>query len=116
MAPAGSHLVTKGGRLQLTRAEPRHHCRPSVDVLFGSVASEYGAAAIGGLLTGMGRDGAEGLLEIRRAGGATLAQDEATSVVYGMPREAMLIGAVERVLPLTDIGPAISALAGRMSS
>jgi len=116
MAPAGSHLIVKGGRLQLTRAEPRHHCRPSVDVLFESVAREYGAAAIGGLLTGMGRDGAEGLLQIRRAGGATLGQDEATSVVYGMPREAQLIGAVERVLPLGAIGPAISALAGQGSA
>ena len=60
----------------------------------------------------MGRDGAAGLLAIRRAGGLTIAQDEATSVVYGMPREAVLLGAAERVLPLAEIGPAIAALRG----
>ena len=75
------------------------------------MASALGSAAIGCLLTGMGRDGAEGLLAIRRAGGATIAQDEATSVVYGMPREAALLGAAERVLPLHAIGPAVAALA-----
>jgi two-component system chemotaxis response regulator CheB len=60
----------------------------------------------------MGRDGASGLLAIRRAGGATLAQDEASSMVYGMPREAAQLGAAERVLPLTDIGPALLGLSG----
>jgi two-component system chemotaxis response regulator CheB len=60
----------------------------------------------------MGRDGAAGLLEIRRAGGLTIAQDESTSVVYGMPREAVLLGAAQRVLPLVEIGTAIAALAG----
>jgi len=64
------------------------------------------------LLTGMGRDGAEGLLAIRRAGGTTLAQDEATSVVYGMPREAFLLGAAEQVLPLAHIAPVLMKLAG----
>jgi two-component system chemotaxis response regulator CheB len=61
------------------------------------------------LLTGMGRDGASGLLEIHRAGGATFAQDEATSVVYGMPREAVLLGAAQRVLPIGEIGPALAS-------
>jgi two-component system chemotaxis response regulator CheB len=80
-------------------------------VLFESVARDYGSSAAAVLLTGMGRDGAAGLLDIRRAGGFTIAQDEATSVVYGMPREAAMIGAAMRVLPLPEIGLAIAALA-----
>ena len=111
MAPPDSHLELRGGSLRLTRGAERHSCRPSVDVLFESVAREAGPAVAGCLLTGMGRDGAEGLLAIRRAGGATLAQDEATSVVYGMPREAALIGAAERILPLPQIAPTLAALA-----
>jgi len=109
MAPPDRHLVVRGGRLRLVADPPRHSCRPSVDVLFESVAREYGRAGAGCLLTGMGRDGATGLLEIRRAGGRTLAQDEATSVVYGMPREAAMLGAAERVLPVGEIGPALAA-------
>jgi two-component system chemotaxis response regulator CheB len=111
MAPPDFHLQVRGGRLQLTRGPERHSCRPSVDVLFESLATEYGPAAAACLLTGMGRDGAAGLLEIRRAGGITVAQDEATSVVYGMPREAVLLGGAERVLPLAEIGPMIASLA-----
>jgi two-component system chemotaxis response regulator CheB len=111
MAPPESHLVVRNGRLRLTQGPPRHSCRPSVDALFESVAREYGPAVIASLLTGMGRDGAAGLLEVRRGGGFTIAQDEGTSVVYGMPREAMLLGAVERELPLAQIGPALSTLA-----
>jgi two-component system chemotaxis response regulator CheB len=82
-----------------------------VDSLFESAAREYGPSAIACLLTGMGRDGAAGLLEVRRAGGFTIAQDERTSIVYGMPREAGILGAVEQELPLSQIGPALSALA-----
>jgi two-component system chemotaxis response regulator CheB len=78
--------------------------------LFSSLALSHGARVAACLLTGMGRDGAAGLLDIRRAGGLTLAQDEATSVVYGMPREALHIGAVSRVLPLGGIAPALAAL------
>lgn len=100
-------------KLRLSDAPERHSCRPSVDVLFESVARECSAAVAACLLTGMGRDGASGLLAIRRAGGVTIAQDEATSVVYGMPREAVLLGAAERVLPLPEIGPALAALAAR---
>jgi two-component system chemotaxis response regulator CheB len=113
MAPPDSHLVVSHGRLRLTRDPARHSCRPSVDLLFESVAREYGPAVIACLLTGMGRDGAAGLLEVRQAGGMTIAQDEETSVVYGMPREAVILGAVERELPLAQIGPALSALAGQ---
>jgi two-component system chemotaxis response regulator CheB len=106
-APAGKHLLVERGLVRLTLSAPRHHCRPSVDSLFESVAIEYQARCAAGLLTGMGRDGAAGLLAIREAGGFTIAQDEATSIVYGMPREAVVCGAAERVLPLQDIGPAL---------
>jgi len=109
LAPPGRHLVLSHGCLCLTRAPERHSCRPSVDCLFESLAGEGGVGAAACLLTGMGRDGAAGLLDIRRAGGLTIAQDEATSVVYGMPREAALIGAAERILPLGEIGPALAA-------
>jgi two-component system chemotaxis response regulator CheB len=110
MAPPDRHLEVNGGRLCLTSAPARHSCRPSVDVLFESLAREYGPTAAACLLTGMGRDGASGLLEIRRAGGLTLAQDETTSVVYGMPREAVILGAAERVLPLGEIGLTLASL------
>jgi two-component system chemotaxis response regulator CheB len=101
--------VRRGGTaLQLSAAAERHSCRPSVDVLFESLAREYGGGACAALLTGMGRDGASGLLQIRKAGGLTVAQDEATSVVFGMPREAALLGAARRVLPLPEIGPALA--------
>jgi len=112
MAPPEFHLVVRGGRVRLTVDEERHSCRPSVDVLFESIAREYGPTAVACLLTGMGRDGAAGLLKVRRAGGFTIAQDEATSIVYGMPREAMILGAAESVLPLGEIGPALAVIAG----
>jgi two-component system chemotaxis response regulator CheB len=110
MASSGRHLIVRGGKTVLTTDAERHSCRPSVDVLFESLAAEYGASAAACLLTGMGRDGAAGLLRIRHAGGLTIAQDEATSVVYGMPREAAMLGAAARVLPLHDIGTALAAL------
>ncbi|HEX4180849.1 MAG TPA: chemotaxis-specific protein-glutamate methyltransferase CheB [Caulobacteraceae bacterium] len=109
MAPGGHHLVVRDGRLRFTMDPERHSCRPSIDVLFDSVAREYGRSALACLLTGMGRDGAAGLLAIRKAGGVTIAQDEATSIIYGMPREAVLLGAADSVLPLGEIGPAIAA-------
>ena len=112
LAPPDQHLVVRNRRLALTRDPEVHSCRPSVDVLFRSVADELGPRAAGLLLTGMGRDGARGLLAVRAAGGATLAQDEATSVVFGMPREAIALGAAERVLPLDEVAPALVALAG----
>jgi two-component system chemotaxis response regulator CheB len=83
-----------------------------VDVLFTSVADVAGANAIGVILTGMGRDGAEGLLKMRRRGARTIAQDEASCVIFGMPREAIRMGAAERIVPLDAIAQAIlSALA-----
>jgi two-component system chemotaxis response regulator CheB len=83
-----------------------------VDVLFESVAADYGASALAVLMTGMGQDGARGMLAIRKAGGATIAQDEASCVVYGMPREAVLLGAAQRVLPLNEIGANLITMAG----
>jgi two-component system chemotaxis response regulator CheB len=111
LAPPDGHLVVRSGALALSDGPPRHSCRPSIDVLLESVARECGARALACLLTGMGRDGAAGLLALRRAGGRTIAQDEASSVVYGMPREAVALGAAERVLPLSAIAPAVSAWA-----
>jgi two-component system, chemotaxis family, protein-glutamate methylesterase/glutaminase len=112
MAPPGRHLSVAGARLRLSTEPPRHSCRPSVDVLFESLAVDRGAEVVACLLTGMGRDGAAGLLAIRRAGGFTLAQDESTSVIYGMPREAVLLDAAQMVLPLDQIGPQIVKLLG----
>jgi two-component system, chemotaxis family, protein-glutamate methylesterase/glutaminase len=111
MAPPGRHLEIHGQRVALTSDPERHSCRPSVDVLFESVAREYRANAIGCLLTGMGRDGATGLGSIRAAGGMTIAQDAATSVVFGMPGEAVRIGAAAAVLPVQEIAPALLSLA-----
>lgn len=115
LAPPGSHLVLQGGRLQLSQSPPRHSCRPSVDVLFESVASEARESAIACLLTGMGKDGAQGLLKVRERGGFTLAQDEATSVVFGMPGEAALLGAAAEVVPLEGVVPRLLQLLERAS-
>ncbi|WP_127505818.1 chemotaxis-specific protein-glutamate methyltransferase CheB [Actinoplanes solisilvae] len=99
LAPPDRHMLVRDGLLRISDAPPRHSCRPSVDVLFESVAAEFGTSAAGCLLTGMGRDGAEGLLAMRARGAVTFAQDEASCVVYGMPREAALLGAAAYVLP-----------------
>lgn len=111
MAPVDKHMVVENGVIRLNRGAERFSCRPSVDVLFESVAREFGNCSAAALLTGMGRDGASGLLDIRRAGGFTIAQDEASSVVYGMPREAAILGAAEKILPLSEIGPVLASLA-----
>jgi two-component system chemotaxis response regulator CheB len=103
LAPPDRHLFVRDGTLRLNNGAPRHSCRPAVDVLFESIAGEYGPAAAGVLLTGMGRDGAEGLLRMRSCGAATFAQDEASCVVYGMPREAAALGAAAYVLPPVKI-------------
>ncbi|WP_226017276.1 chemotaxis response regulator protein-glutamate methylesterase [Novosphingobium sp. FKTRR1] len=107
IAPGGRHtmLVRQGARYTVSvRDGPlvsRH--RPSVDVLFRSAARVAGSNAVGVILTGMGDDGAQGLLEMRQAGARTLAQDEATSVVFGMPKEALARGAAERAIPLGSV-------------
>ncbi len=115
IAPGGArHLEIVAGanapRCRLREAEPVSGHRPSVDVLFDSVAQSIGAPAVGVILTGMGRDGAKGLLAMRQAGARTLGQDEGTSVVYGMPKAAFDMNAVERQIPLERIGGAILEL------
>ncbi len=111
MAPPGRHLAVTAGKLWLSSAAERHSCRPSVDVLFETLAKDCARDVVACLLTGMGRDGADGLLALRRAGAHTIAQDEATSIIYGMPREAALLGAAERILPLAEIGAAVTRVA-----
>ena len=98
-APPSAHLtVLTGGRVRIEDSEPVRGFRPSVDVTFASLARNYGARAAGVLLTGMGTDGAAGLLAIRQAGGTTLVQDEDSCVVFGMPRAAIELGAAQHVL------------------
>jgi two-component system chemotaxis response regulator CheB len=108
IAPSGSHLLVRPeGRLELDSGPPLRGFRPSCDMLLTSAGEAFGSRCIGVILTGMGRDGARGLKEIRDRGGRTIAQDEATSVVWGMPREAVQLGAAQEVLPLERIGPAL---------
>jgi two-component system, chemotaxis family, protein-glutamate methylesterase/glutaminase len=107
VAPGGKQMTLKrngtGYRVEVRSAPPvNRHC-PSVDVLFRSVAKSAGGNALGIIMTGMGNDGARGLLQMRQAGARTVAQDEATCVVFGMPKEAIKLGAVDRVLPVRSI-------------
>jgi two-component system chemotaxis response regulator CheB len=118
IAPGDMHLllVRDGARYvcRLDDGAPVNRHKPSVDVLFRSVAQTAGRNAIGVILTGMGKDGAVGLREMREAGSRTIAQDEATSIVWGMPGEAVSVGAAADVLPLGDICARILALADEM--
>lgn len=122
VAPGDRHLsVRRSGafyEVTLDDGPPVSRHRPSVDVLFGSVASAAGPNAVGVLLTGMGADGATGLCEMRRVGARTIAQDEATCVVFGMPREAIARGGVDDIVPLPLIAKAILTAAdqGRSTS
>ena len=117
IAPGDRHLLVRrhgeGWSVLLEEGPRVSGHRPSVDVLFGSVARTVGARAMGVLLTGMGSDGASGLLAMRQAGAATICQDEATSVVWGMPKVAIDLGAAESVLPLDRIAGGILARARR---
>ncbi|OYX34940.1 MAG: chemotaxis response regulator protein-glutamate methylesterase [Caulobacterales bacterium 32-69-10] len=120
VAPGGDrHLEVAGtgkaARCSLSSGDTVSGHRPSVDVLFQSVAATQGAQAVGVILTGMGRDGAQGLLAMRTAGARTIGQDEASCVVFGMPRAAADIGAVERQLPMHRIADEILSLAGATS-
>ena len=120
IAPGGQHMRLAsdgaGYRVRLDQAAPVNRHRPSVDVLFHSVAATAGANAVGVILTGMGADGARGLLEMRRAGAHTIAEDEASCVVYGMPKEAVALGAAERVLPMGRIAQAALEMAEAAAS
>jgi two-component system chemotaxis response regulator CheB len=109
--PENSHLVVAiGGRVHLSDGEPVNGHRPSIDVTFQSVAKVYGARSAGIILTGMGSDGARGLLSIRNAGGVTIAQNEETSPIFGMPRAAIEMKAAQQVLPPAGIIRCLNAL------
>lgn len=117
LAPGHSHLqirrTASGYVTELLGSDPVNRHRPSVDVLFDSAATQVGRQAIGVILTGMGKDGAQGLLRMRQAGARTFGQDEPSCVVYGMPREAFLIGAVEEQAALDDLSRRVLLAAGR---
>ena len=117
IAPGGLHMeLTKFAdklHLRCFMGPHVHSCRPAVDVLFKSVANLVGASALGIILTGIGHDGAAGLLEMRQKGSPTLGQDEKTSIVYGMPRAAFECGAVERQVPLEQMALSITTIARR---
>lgn len=110
LAPTGRHLVVGDGVLRHSDAPPVDTFKPSVTPLLLSAARAYGPRVCGVILTGMGRDGAEGLKAIHDAGGPTLVQDEASSAVFGMPRAAIELGAVDRVLPLDEIPRALAEI------
>jgi len=110
VAPAERHLLIERGCLHLDSGEPVSSQRPSGTVLFRSMARSLGANCLGVLLTGMGEDGAAGLRDVRERGGYTIAEDETTAVVYGMPAAAVNIGAVCESLPLDDIAPRVLQL------
>lgn len=116
IAPGGRHLVVRGTPTAptagLSDAPPENGCRPSADVLFRSVAAVFGCDVLALILTGMGRDGTAGLQAVRRAGGYIIAQDETSSVVWGMPGSAVESGVVHEVRPLRELAAAVVAVAG----
>lgn len=112
LAPAGFHLVFENGKLLLDDSPPIKNLRPSVDKLFISAAEYFGERLIGIILTGMGSDGALGCCEILGRNGYTIAQDEETSIVYGMPKVALARNGVSMVLPLEKIGVHLQDLIG----
>lgn len=113
-APEDAHLeLDHNGCFSLSRAAPCDGHRPSVTITMRSVAERFGGGAVGVLLTGMGRDGADGMRDIAAQGGITIAQNEASCVVYGMPREAVALGAAQHVLALEQIAPTLNAMANK---
>lgn len=114
IAPGNFHLrvANSGGWRAVVSDGPQvHFQRPAVDILFESVAEQAGRNAIGVILTGMGADGAAGLLKMKQAGASTIAQNEASCVVFGMPREAIRAGAVDDILPLNQIAAMLTPIA-----
>jgi two-component system chemotaxis response regulator CheB len=114
VAPPDRHLVVRrGGILGLSNSARIQYARPSADVLFASLARVWKERAIAVVLTGKGRDGAEGVLAVKRNGGMVIVQDESTAEFFGMPGAALLTGVADRVLPLEAIAPELVALVGR---
>lgn len=113
VAPGGSHLLIgeKSGQkvTLINQAPPEHFCRPSVNPLFRSAAEHYGSATLAVMLTGMGEDGIEGSHEVARVGGTIIAQDEASSVVWGMPAAVVMAGLADKVLPLSEVATEIKS-------
>jgi two-component system chemotaxis response regulator CheB len=107
IAPTGVHIILERGLIRFSDGAPVHSCRPAVDVLFQSVAAGVGEQAVGVLLTGMGHDGAQGLKAIHDRRGFTLVQDEKTSVIFGMPKSAIDLGAADEVVSLPEMPAAI---------
>jgi two-component system chemotaxis response regulator CheB len=120
VAPGGRHMVLRkqGDRVSIALNDqpPENRCRPSVDVFFRSVADSYPGSVIAVILTGMGTDGAGGIGPLKRNGAYVIAQDEATSVVWGMPGAAVATSQVDEVLPLEAIGPTVATLLGAGTS
>jgi two-component system chemotaxis response regulator CheB len=115
IAPGGFHMVLRRSGadyyVDIIDGAPVHHQKPAVDILFDSVAQYAGANAVGAVLTGMGADGAAGLLKMKQAGARTLAQDEASCVVFGMPMEAIKLGAADRIVSLSQVAQTMLQLA-----
>jgi len=120
IAPGHSHLLLKRSGANymtaLNQDEPVNRHRPSVDVLFRSAAQHAGSNVIGVILTGMGKDGALGMLEMKRAGAYNIAQNEASCVVFGMPKEAIAHGGVDEVLPLNSVAAQVMARLGKLGA
>ena len=115
VAPTDKHLLFSRGGFILDDGAKVQNQKPSVDVFFRSAAAGYGDRALGVILTGMGADGAEGCAAIVASGGFTVAQDEASSLIFGMPRAAIARGAASLVLPLDRIGPFVASVAEALS-
>ena len=113
IGPPDEHLLVAQGRIQLAHSRLIRFSRPSIDIMFGSVAAIYGEHAIGVILSGSNRDGADGIAAIRRAGGITLAQDPATAEYRIMPQAAIDTGCVDMVVPLDEMGKVLSSLIRR---
>jgi two-component system chemotaxis response regulator CheB len=118
LAPGGYHMLVRAAPdgkalIVLNQQPPEKGCRPSADVLFRSAAAVYGGDLLAVILTGMGNDGAQGIEPIKRAGGHVLVQDEASSVVWGMPESALATGHVDEVLPLNQMAVRIATLCTR---
>lgn len=103
IAPGNYHMLVRDGLIHLVKTPKLHGVRPAVDILFESAAEEYGADLLAVILTGMGKDGTQGMRKIKEKGGSTIAQDEASSVVYGMPGNALKAGVVDICVDIPDI-------------